>query len=125
MAFCVSSGPYFVFPPSADSNEEGVFDELCANDPYMQYNQDGPQVSVYLFDMESDPTENFNVAEDNPDIVDTMLKKLAQYDAELVPYQFLPLDCDSDPDLHGGAFRPWRTYWNTTGMDFPFTMPAN
>jgi len=112
-------GPFFVFPTTADSNEEGIYNELCENDPYMQYNPDGPQVSVYLYDMENDPLENFNVAEEHHDVVDIMLEKLAKYDSDLVPYQFLPLDCDSDPDYYGGVFRPWRTYWNTTGMDFP------
>jgi len=106
-------GPHFILPVDGDRFES------CAQDPNFQYNTVGPQVSVYLFDMDSDPSESFNVAYQHPDIVDTMIGKLAQYEREVVPYQFLPIECEAKVEYHGGSFRPWKAVWNTTGLDFP------
>merc|ERR1711971_610639 len=108
-------GPFLILPVT------GIDDrfELCANDPNFQWPTQGPQASVHLFDMDSDPSESANVADQHPDIVDTLIGKLAQYERESVPYQYLPIDCESNPMYHDGVYRPWRSIWNTTGLTFP------
>ena len=101
---CIPPGPFFVVPLSDTPPDATAYEELCANDPYFHYNYDGPQTSVYLFDLDTDPTENYNLADKYPDVVDIMLGKLARYESETVPYVQLPIDCDSFPE---GVFRPW------------------
>ena len=74
--------------------------------------------------MDTDPHENYNVADQHQDIVEIMIGKLAGYDAGKVDFQFLPIECESDADNFGGVFRPWRPIWNTTGLVFPLPFPG-
>ena len=58
-----------------------------------------PSRSVRLFDIESDPRENYDIVDDFPDIVDAMLAKLATYNSTAVP----PMTCPGDED-HGTQY---------------------
>lgn len=110
-------GPFFVLPVGGNRTER------CANDPNFQFNSGGPQVSVYLYDIASDPSENNNVALQHPDIVEMLIGRLAGYQRETVAYQWLPIDCEANPVNHDGAYRPWRSVWNITGVSFPPPFP--
>ena len=79
---------------------------LRDNNPGCQENQPWP--SVRLYDVIADPTECVNVAEDHPDLVKTLLQKVAAYQKEARPWEWIPIDCNSDPYLRDGVWRPWR-----------------
>jgi len=110
-------GPFFIMPVSGNRTER------CLDDPDFQFNTAGPQVSVYLYDIDNDPSETTNVALQHPDVVEMLIGRLAQYERETVPYQWLPIDCEANPVNHEGAHRPWRSIWNITGQVFPPPFP--
>ena len=98
-------GPHFILPTSLDPRTDGVYNELCAAEKDFQ--DTGEMHGVRLFDVVKDPSERNNVASSHPDIVDQMLRKISEYSRNTIPYKWMQLDCLSDPDRHGGAFRPW------------------
>lgn len=61
-----------------------------------------------LFDIESDPCEYDNLAEDKPDIVELLSAKLDEYAATMAPPQNRPADPNANPALRGGIWMPWR-----------------
>ncbi|ELT97571.1 hypothetical protein CAPTEDRAFT_178894 [Capitella teleta] len=63
--------------------------------------------NIWLFDIEADPYEISNVAAENPEVVKTMLLKLAAYNATAVPPFYPPYDPRSYPENHGGVWGPW------------------
>ncbi|XP_070539910.1 arylsulfatase B-like isoform X1 [Ptychodera flava] len=65
--------------------------------------------SIFLFDMEADPSEECNVADDNPDVVAEMLAKLDEYRA-VTWTDFPPDDPNCDPALTDNW---WTTGWCT------------
>ncbi|XP_071809573.1 arylsulfatase B-like [Asterias amurensis] len=64
-----------------------------------------------LFNINQDPCEFYNIADQNPDILGELLKRLQQLNATAVP----PLNKDlmpdprGDPRLHNGNWVPWVT----------------
>ncbi|XP_039257854.2 arylsulfatase B-like [Styela clava] len=63
--------------------------------------------SVRLYDIEADPEERSNMASYFPHIVDSMLERLAEYNATAVPVLWPPPDDNCDPSLRGGVWGPW------------------
>jgi hypothetical protein len=66
-----------------------------------------------LFDIDHDPEEQYNIADDNPGVVEVLRQKLSEYQRSLVPPQDLDLTC-SFPGLDhmnttkfGPTWRPW------------------
>jgi len=99
-------GRHLIIPPDVNPQDEGTYDQLCSADPGC--NDDVPWPSVRLYDIPNDPTESKNLANKYPDVVQIMLQKIADYQAESVPWENIPKDCKSDPALRGGVWRPWR-----------------
>ena len=60
---------------------------------------------VWLFDLEVDPEETYDLSEDLPDVVLMMQEKLAKY--PLVPQLAPGFDIESDPKNFGGYWMPW------------------
>ena len=59
-----------------------------------------------LISFSADPTEHFDIADQHPDIVEDMKKKLEQYKASEVPPNYPPPDPKSNPDNFGGNWSP-------------------
>ena len=54
----------------------------------------------------ADPTEHFDIADQHPDIVTEMKKKLEKYRQSLVPANFPSPDPKSNPKYFGGNWSP-------------------
>lgn len=64
---------------------------------------DGP----CLFNIEDDPCEYTNLAEKQPDILDTLLKLLEKYKKTMVPIKNKPYDPYANPRYHNGLWTAW------------------
>ncbi|XP_035226431.1 arylsulfatase B-like isoform X8 [Stegodyphus dumicola] len=69
-----------------------------------------PAKKPCLFDVQNDPCEYYNLAEDKPHMLDTLLKKLAEYSASAVPPGNKPLDPQSNPKYHNYQWINWKDY---------------
>ncbi|XP_077997294.1 arylsulfatase B-like [Glandiceps talaboti] len=86
--------PYWTAPP-----------ELDVNDMRLKESKDK---MVWLFDIEDDPNELYDVSDDNPGIVITLLKKLAAYNETAVPVNYPTGDVNANPQLKPTkAWGPW------------------
>ena len=65
--------------------------------------------SVCLFDLEKDPCEYNNIAEDHPQIVQFLMSRLHYYNSTAVEPLDQPGDPAADPALHGNVWQPWRS----------------
>ncbi|XP_078000474.1 arylsulfatase I-like [Glandiceps talaboti] len=64
---------------------------------------------IQLFNIVSDPYERYNRAEEQPAVVEALLKKLSYYYKDSVPTNFPEQNLhDADPKYHGGAWSPWE-----------------
>ncbi|XP_064458128.1 arylsulfatase B-like isoform X2 [Ornithodoros turicata] len=73
--------------------------------------------SPCLFDLSKDPCEYVDVADEHPEVVKTMLERLAHYELEARPPGNLPLDPLSNPDLHDGVWTSWNDRTSGDGGD--------
>ncbi len=64
--------------------------------------------NLWLFNIKEDPTEHHDLSDKHTGIVKRLLDRLAQYNSTAVPCRFPDPDPQSNPDLHGGAWVPWR-----------------
>ena len=49
------------------------------------------------------------ILQENPEVVDMMLQKLADYAADSLPPFYPPVELElSDPSKHGDAWKPWH-----------------
>jgi hypothetical protein len=53
------------------------------------------------------PWQHCNLARSRPEVVQTMLKRLAEYNATAVPCQYPPPSKLCDPSRYDGYFSPW------------------
>ena len=63
--------------------------------------------NIWLFNIRMDPTERQDLSERYPDIVHSMLERLAQYNSTAVPVYYPPPDPKCNPEKHGKAWVPW------------------
>ncbi|XP_075559602.1 arylsulfatase B-like [Dermacentor variabilis] len=66
-----------------------------------------PDDKVFLFDIAKDPCELNNLAEEHPDIVSTLKKRLDYYRSVATPSLNKPVDPASFPENHNGTWAPW------------------
>ncbi|KAK7478758.1 hypothetical protein BaRGS_00029969 [Batillaria attramentaria] len=71
-------------------------------------NHDAPTKNVWLFNLQSDPYEEVDLADERPDIVKQLLQRLAYYNSTAVPAVYPSADPQCDPKLHGGFWGPWQ-----------------
>ena len=68
---------------------------------------DESQKNVWLFNIDNDPNEIYDLTDQRPDIVEFMLQRLAFYNSTAVDCIYPPEDPLSNPKLHGGFWGPW------------------
>lgn len=66
-----------------------------------------PDDKVFLFDIEKDPCELNNIAEDHPEIVAALKKRLDYFRSVASPALNKPVDPQSFPENHDGTWAPW------------------
>ncbi|XP_054165830.1 arylsulfatase I-like, partial [Oppia nitens] len=79
-------------------------DGSLSSDPYRCQ----PDRQFCLFNIRHDPCEHRNIAHENLDLVDYMWHRLLDLNRTAVrPLALIPVDRDSYPDRHGGAWTNW------------------
>lgn len=71
--------------PPAKSIEVSLEKLIPANMTRFQTIANPQSFEVRLYNITSDPEERVDLSEDHPDVVETMLKKLAKFDASMIP----------------------------------------
>ncbi|XP_028329367.1 arylsulfatase I-like [Gouania willdenowi] len=66
-----------------------------------------PHKNIWLFNITGDPYERHDLAEQEPDVVQQLLERLAHYNQTAVPVYFPPDDPRANPSQHEGAWVPW------------------
>nr|CAB3223234.1 arylsulfatase B-like [Phallusia mammillata] len=97
----------WIEPPEWNQTESWVSPLENPEHPGFPTNSD-PAKLVRLFDIANDPYERVEVSEKYPDIVDTLLVKLAAYNATAVPVRYPPQDPNANPKYHGDFWGPWE-----------------
>jgi len=68
----------------------------------------GDEEEIYLFNLKDDPNEYNNLATANPDLVEELKAKLAEYEATMIPPDTTSEIVDGNPANFGGV---WSTGW--------------
>ena len=66
-----------------------------------------PDLNVRLYDIENDPLEDFEISNENKDIVEQMLNMLSAYNSTAVPCRWPKPDPAGLPDQNDGFWKPW------------------
>ncbi|UYV75965.1 hypothetical protein LAZ67_13001950 [Cordylochernes scorpioides] len=108
-------GPYKVISGDYDSQWSGWYGPAGSNDTSRYDVQCGPKGSTCnpveaacLFNIEEDPCEMNNLADEKPQMVAEMLQRVAEYAKKAVPPLNKPFDPQANPALHGYFWSPWR-----------------
>ena len=67
----------------------------------------GPKDGPCLFNIEVDPCEYTNLAEQQPDMLNMLLGLLENYKKTMVPIRNKPYDRNADPKYHNGVWTTW------------------
>ena len=60
-----------------------------------------------MFNIEEDPCEHTNVAEQEKEVLDIMLQLLEKYKKTMVPIRNKPYDRQANPKYHNGLWTAW------------------
>ena len=61
---------------------------------------------TYLFDLKNDPLECYNIARDNPDVIDKMLERYKEHESTMIPpFTADPVD-EGNPMFFNGTWSP-------------------
>lgn len=63
--------------------------------------------NLWLFHIESDPYEQYDLSSQRTDIVRQLLDRLSYYNSTAVPVRYPANDPRSNPKYHNGAWVPW------------------
>lgn len=74
---------------------------------HLERNTGEKRKSVWLFNITGDPCERHDLAVQRPDVVKELLARLALYNRTAIPVRYPPDDSRANPNLNGGAWRPW------------------
>ncbi|KAF8768315.1 Arylsulfatase B like protein [Argiope bruennichi] len=69
-----------------------------------------PAKKPCLFNVTKDPCEFYNLANDYPEIVEGLLKRLSEYNATAIPPGNKPMDPKSNPKYHNYQWINWMDY---------------
>ncbi|PIK52315.1 putative arylsulfatase I [Apostichopus japonicus] len=79
----------------------------CPNKPSNASTNCNPFKAPCLYNITHDPCEYFNIADENPDVVKSLLDKLEKYQSTMIPPGNKPIVDAANPYLHGGNWEPW------------------
>ena len=96
-----------MFSPTGEPGWYGDFD--AEGDNTVATSIDHDTKNIWLFDIDKDPQEQNDLSSAYPDVVTTLLAKLAGYNATAVDCRYPALDLQSDPALGDGGWGPWET----------------
>lgn len=65
--------------------------------------------AVWLFNISADPYEREDLADQRPDVVRTLLARLADYNRTAIPVRYPAANPRAHPDFNGGAWGPWAS----------------
>ncbi|XP_014677063.1 PREDICTED: arylsulfatase B-like isoform X2 [Priapulus caudatus] len=92
----------WIFPPTSWSGGKHI-DRLWGSESAIM---DRQNVSVYLFNLEFDPNEHYNLADVYPELVASLSQRLAEYHKQAVWPDFPPDDSRGDPAHFKGFWSP-------------------
>ncbi|XP_064490165.1 arylsulfatase B-like [Ornithodoros turicata] len=93
--------------PLVESVDEALDEVVVKCNLPMNVSACFPEKAPCLFNIEADPCENDNIADQHPDIVDFMLKRLAVYRESMVPPLNKAPIKKALPRLHGYVWKPY------------------
>ncbi|KAJ8017362.1 Arylsulfatase I [Holothuria leucospilota] len=80
----------------------------CLSKPSNASTNCQPFTAPCLFNITHDPCEYYNVADQYPDMVKTLVGKLVKYNSTMIPPGNKPIDQAANPYLHQGNWEPWE-----------------
>ncbi|CAL1275001.1 unnamed protein product [Larinioides sclopetarius] len=99
------------YGPSGRDPDRQVADGVtCKPKPVNATTNCKPAKKPCLFNVTEDPCEFYNLANDHPEIVEKLLKRLSEYNSTAVPPGNKPADPRSDPKYHGYQWINWMDY---------------
>jgi len=63
--------------------------------------------NLFLFNITNDPEEREEISRQHPNVVQDLLARIRMYNSTAVPGRFPKPDPLSNPQLHGGVWKPW------------------
>ena len=99
------------YPPEGGANRtemEKRAVKVCGVRPVMASVPCQPSRSACLFNVEKDPCEYRNLAEDRPEVLKRLIDRLKVINATVVPPRNQPADPAASPHLHGYIWSPWK-----------------
>lgn len=64
---------------------------------------------MWLFNITADPYERYDLSEQRPDVVRTLLMRLVHYNRTAIPVRYPAENPRAHPDFNGGAWGPWAS----------------
>ena len=64
--------------------------------------------NIWLYNITADPTEQYDLSQSHPEIVRQLLDRLKYYHSTSVECVYPESDEMAYPELHGGAWIPWK-----------------
>ncbi|ESP03556.1 hypothetical protein LOTGIDRAFT_137302 [Lottia gigantea] len=79
-------------------------------DPRIRYQSDNNNdaKNIWLFNIADDPYEEIDLSNTHIDIVRSLLDRLLEYEKTAVPIRYPAYDPESNPQKHGGQWKPWK-----------------
>nr|XP_013808980.1 PREDICTED: arylsulfatase I isoform X2 [Apteryx mantelli mantelli] len=65
--------------------------------------------SMWLFNITADPYERYDLSDQRPDVVRTLLMRLVYYNRTAIPVRYPAENPRAHPDFNGGAWGPWAS----------------
>ncbi|XP_002741217.1 arylsulfatase I-like [Saccoglossus kowalevskii] len=79
----------------------------CSSVPPVAYKNCDPKQKPCLYNIKNDPCEYYNLADEYPDVLQSLLYKLNDYNSTSVTPWVIPPDPRSNPSLHNDTWSPW------------------
>ncbi|XP_041472301.1 arylsulfatase I-like isoform X1 [Lytechinus variegatus] len=113
---------------SSDSNPvPNAFVVSCPPKPDNASTNCDPFQQPCLYNINEDPCEFYNIADENQDIVDILMMRIEEYRETMVPIRNKKPDPLSNPKYHDNCWVPWRNDTDSTpdqGLNYNILRPG-
>ncbi|GAU91883.1 hypothetical protein RvY_04058 [Ramazzottius varieornatus] len=99
------------YPPEGETSRTRTEERattICGPVPKVRATSCQPMRSACLFNVEKDPCEHTNLADDKPEVVQRLMNRLKAVNATVMPPRNVPADPQGSPRLYGYAWSPWK-----------------